>query len=103
MRACYRRGRPRLVPAARGSSLRAPGQSHPAGRGAGASPTCAPFPPGPEPMTTRRHDIDALRALAFCLLILYHLAMLYVADWDWHIKSPDTFHWLQPVMIGLNR
>jgi peptidoglycan/LPS O-acetylase OafA/YrhL len=52
---------------------------------------------------TRRHDIDALRALAFCLLILYHLAMLYVAEWDWHIKSPDTFYWLQPVMIAMNR
>lgn len=52
---------------------------------------------------TRRHDIDALRALAFAFLILYHLAMLYVAEWDWHIKSPETFFWLQPVMIGLNR
>jgi glucan biosynthesis protein C len=52
---------------------------------------------------TRRHDIDALRALAFSLLILYHLAMLYVAEWEWHIKSPETFHWLQPVMLGLNR
>jgi peptidoglycan/LPS O-acetylase OafA/YrhL len=52
---------------------------------------------------TRRHDIDALRALAFSLLILYHLAMLYVAEWDWHIKSPDTFYWLQPVMIAMNR
>jgi peptidoglycan/LPS O-acetylase OafA/YrhL len=51
----------------------------------------------------RRHDIDALRALAFCLLILYHLGMLYVAEWDWHIKSPDTFYWLQPVMIAMNR
>ena len=33
----------------------------------------------------RRHDIDALRALAFALLILYHGCMLYVAgeDWGW--------------------
>jgi glucan biosynthesis protein C len=54
-------------------------------------------------MTTRRHDIDALRALAFALLILYHLAMYYVAEWEWHVKSPDTYHWLQPVMLGLNR
>ena len=52
---------------------------------------------------TRRHDIDALRALAFALLILYHLGMYYVADWGWHIKSPQTFEWLQLPMILVNR
>jgi peptidoglycan/LPS O-acetylase OafA/YrhL len=52
---------------------------------------------------TRRHDIDALRALAFALLILYHLAMLYVADWDWHLKSPHLAEWLQWPMLFLNR
>jgi peptidoglycan/LPS O-acetylase OafA/YrhL len=52
---------------------------------------------------TRRHDIDALRALAFALLILYHLCMYYVADWGWHIKSPQTFEWLQLPMILVNR
>ena len=38
---------------------------------------------------TRRHDIDALRALAFALLVLYHACMLWVAgeDWGWHVKS----------------
>ena len=51
----------------------------------------------------RRHDIDALRALAFALLILYHLCMYYVADWEWHIKSPVTFEWLQLPMILVNR
>ncbi len=34
----------------------------------------------------RRHDIDVLRVLAFGLLILYHVGMFYVADWEWHIK-----------------
>jgi peptidoglycan/LPS O-acetylase OafA/YrhL len=52
---------------------------------------------------TRRHDIDALRALAFALLILYHLAMFYVADWDWHIKSPYAAEWLQLPMVLVNR
>jgi len=33
-------------------------------------------------MQQRRHDIDALRALAFALLILYHWAMLYVGGED---------------------
>lgn len=51
----------------------------------------------------RRHDIDALRALAFCLLILYHLAMFYVFDWDWHIKSVHQAEWLQYPMLFVNR
>ncbi|MFI4980307.1 MAG: acyltransferase family protein [Nevskiales bacterium] len=51
----------------------------------------------------RRHDIDALRVLAFSLLILYHCAMAYVADWDWHIKSTHTAEWLQYPMLFLNR
>jgi hypothetical protein len=56
---------------------------------------------------TRRHDIDALRALAFALLILYHVGMLYVADWGYHVKSPystmDWARWLQAPMIFVNR
>lgn len=52
--------------------------------------------------TDRRHDIDALRALAFLLLILYHVAMYYVADWPWHLKSPHAAEWLQWPMRILN-
>jgi peptidoglycan/LPS O-acetylase OafA/YrhL len=56
-------------------------------------------------MQTRRHDIDALRALAFALLILYHWCMLYVGgeDWDWHLKSPHLAEWLQVPMLLVNR
>ncbi|MBE7367693.1 acyltransferase family protein [Ramlibacter pallidus] len=50
----------------------------------------------------RRHDIDALRALAFALVILYHVAMYYVAGWHWHLKSPDAATWLQWPMRALN-
>jgi glucan biosynthesis protein C len=50
----------------------------------------------------RRHDIDALRALAFGLVILYHVAMYYVADWHWHIKSPHAAEWLQWPMRAVN-
>lgn len=50
----------------------------------------------------RRHDIDALRALAFGLVILYHVAMVYVADWPWHIKSPHEAQWLQWPMRAVN-
>ncbi|MES2951220.1 MAG: acyltransferase family protein [Pseudomonadota bacterium] len=51
----------------------------------------------------RRHDIDALRALAFGLLILYHLCMLYVAEWGWHVKSSYLSEALQIPMLMLNR
>ncbi|SDY25017.1 Peptidoglycan/LPS O-acetylase OafA/YrhL, contains acyltransferase and SGNH-hydrolase domains [Lysobacter sp. yr284] len=51
----------------------------------------------------RRYDIDALRALAFCLLILYHCAMLYVADWGWHLKSAHLSEGLQWPMLLVNR
>ncbi|WP_332745733.1 acyltransferase family protein [Hydrogenophaga sp.] len=50
----------------------------------------------------RRHDIDALRALAFGLVILYHVAMYYVADWHWHLKSPHAADWLQWPMRAVN-
>lgn len=51
----------------------------------------------------RRHDIDALRAIAFSLLILYHWCMLYVFDWGWHVKSPIQAEWLQWPMLFVNR
>lgn len=51
----------------------------------------------------RRHDIDALRAIAFALLILFHVGMLYVAGWDFHLKSTYTSEALQLPMIFLNR
>lgn len=54
-------------------------------------------------MTTRRYDIDALRVIAFALLILYHVCMLYVTDWGWHVKSSYQTEWLQWPMIFLNR
>jgi glucan biosynthesis protein C len=50
----------------------------------------------------RRHDIDALRALAFAMVIAYHVGMYYVADWHWHIKSPHGAEWLQWPMRALN-
>jgi glucan biosynthesis protein C len=50
----------------------------------------------------RRHDIDALRALAFAVVILYHVAMYYVADWHWHLKSPHAADWLQWPMRAVN-
>jgi len=56
-------------------------------------------------LPSRRHDIDALRALAFGLLILYHWAMLYVGgeDWGWHLKSLHTTEAIQLPMLLVNR
>jgi glucan biosynthesis protein C len=56
---------------------------------------------------TRRHDIDALRVLAFGLLILYHAGMLYVAPVaDWRgmpLHSHYLATWLQYPMLFVNR
>src|SRR4051812_14529592 len=67
------------------------------------APAPPPLPPMPPPAPPpRRHDIDALRALAFALVIVYHVGMYYVADWDWHLKSPHATTWLQVPMRLLN-
>ncbi|MGY0620574.1 acyltransferase family protein [Lysobacter sp. A378] len=51
----------------------------------------------------RRYDIDALRVFAFALLILYHVAMFYVPDWGWHIKSAHSLAWLKLPMLMVNQ
>jgi hypothetical protein len=51
----------------------------------------------------RRYDVDALRVFAFGLLILYHVAMFYVADWGWHVKSTYQARWLQLPMMLTNQ
>jgi len=51
----------------------------------------------------RRHDIDALRVIAFGLLILYHVGMVYVGEWDYHVKSSYQSEPLQWPMIFFNR
>jgi hypothetical protein len=52
--------------------------------------------------TSRRYDVDWLRNLALLLLILYHVGMYYVADWGWHIKSPNQSVLLQNFMVMSN-
>lgn len=51
----------------------------------------------------RRHDIDALRVLAFSLLILYHWAMVYIQDWGYHVKSTYTTQAIELPMLFVNR
>jgi glucans biosynthesis protein C len=56
----------------------------------------------PTPDVVRRHDIDVLRALAFGVLILYHVGMFYVADWGWHVKSQHQSGTLKTFMRIVN-
>lgn len=46
----------------------------------------------------RLYFLDWIRIFAFFLLILYHTGMYYVT-WDWHVKSPDASHAIEPLMI----
>src|SRR3546814_779594 len=87
---------------ARDSSLHAPIQTL---RAPGHRIAAAVWPPRPLPVATmpRRHDIDALRVIAFALLIVYHVGMVYVAEWGFHVKSDYQAEWLQWPMIALNR
>ena len=50
----------------------------------------------------RRYDIDALRVIAFGLLIFYHVGMFFV-PWDFHLKNSVTYEWLKYPMIFLNQ
>jgi len=46
----------------------------------------------------RRYDLDWVRIGAFMLLIFYHVGMYYVT-WDWHVKSPEASHAVEPLMM----
>ena len=55
-----------------------------------------------ETAPARRADLDWLRILAFGLLIFYHIGMLYVADWGYHVKSHHSSEALQSLMLLVN-
>ena len=52
-----------------------------------------------ESNNNRRFDIDHLRVYAFGVLILYHTCMLYVAGWEWHVKSSYQSDFLANLML----
>ena len=52
---------------------------------------------------SRRHDIDALRVIAFAILIFYHASGVYQVDSDFHIVSSYQNAWLDYVRIVFNR
>lgn len=37
----------------------------------------------------RRHDLDWLRAFAILLVVVFHSAMPYVAEWGWHVQNAE--------------
>lgn len=41
-------------------------------------------------MKERRYDLDWLRVMAILLLHLFHCAMPFIAEWDWHLKNSET-------------
>ena len=49
----------------------------------------------------RRVDLDWIRIIAFGMLILYHVGMLFV-PWDYHVKSAHIEPGLAPAMLLLN-
>jgi glucan biosynthesis protein C len=51
-----------------------------------------------EDLGARRYDLDWVRIGAFMLLICYHVGMYYVT-WDWHVKSPQAGHAIEPLML----
>lgn len=47
--------------------------------------------------STRRHDLDWLRVIAFALLILFHVGLLY-ATWGYNLKSPRLVPAVEPAL-----
>ncbi len=53
------------------------------------------------PEHARRLDLDWLRIIAFGILILYHVGLVYVT-WDFHVKSPRASGAAEPLMLLVN-
>lgn len=52
---------------------------------------------------SRLYELDGLRVSVFGLLILYHIGMLYVADWGFHYKSAYSSEALANIMLWSNQ
>jgi hypothetical protein len=57
------------------------------------------FVPAGEPLAARRYDLDWLRVIAFAILIFYHIGMMYVENWGFHIKSQHLSQPLENLML----
>ena len=54
-------------------------------------------------MEARRYDLDWLRVIAILLLHLFHCAMPFIAEWDWHIKNKETSYLILEANYFLSR
>jgi glucans biosynthesis protein C len=52
-------------------------------------------------MEPRKYFLDWLRVVAFALLILFHVGMLYVS-WQYNLKSPRLYPGIEPLMNALS-
>jgi glucan biosynthesis protein C len=41
--------------------------------------------------------IDSLRVVAILLMFVYHVSMIFVAEWDWHIKNAEQSNVLMEI------
>jgi len=46
------------------------------------------------PVMKRRFDLDWLRVLAILVVFLFHSGRFF-DQWDWHVKNPATYAWVQ--------
>jgi len=60
------------------------------------------FTPDLTDYPNRRYDLDWLRVLAFGVLIFYHIGMMYVQNWNYHIKSEYKSDFLENIMLLVN-
>jgi hypothetical protein len=56
----------------------------------------------PQP-TTRQAYLDWLRIMAIIGVLVFHSAMAFVAEWEWHIKNKETSNLLMEFNFWLSR
>lgn len=49
-------------------------------------------------MRKRFYYIDALRVIAISMMFIFHVSMVFVSDWGWHIKNTQT----SSILLELN-
>lgn len=55
----------------------------------------------PQVITSRRADVDSLRALALALLILYHVLLIYTGREFWRVNSTHHGYWADYLLAVL--